>query len=224
MDHTLWDYDTSSTQALTDLYKKFDLTQLFVSPDAFVKVFHHVNGELWDKYNKGEVDREFIRTERFARVVAGRIEENYDWTNEMSDFYISHCPTLPNLMPGTLEVLEQLKERFVLGIISNGFTDTQTVKLQSCHVDHYFKYVITSESAQSRKPDPAIFDHALELSNTTSDEVLMIGDNLTTDIAGAKAAGWEAIWYRPEDDGKRHNNPHKPMIQHLNEIVELVSS
>jgi HAD superfamily hydrolase (TIGR01549 family) len=174
LDHTLWDYDTSSTQALTDLYYKFDLTQLFVSPDAFVKVFHHVNGALWDRYNKGEVDREHIRTERFAQVVAGRIAEDYDWTNEMSDYYISHCPTLPNLMSGTLEVLEKLNEKYVLGIISNGFTDTQSVKLQSCNIDHYFKYVITSESAQSRKPDPAIFEHALELSNTKPQEVLMI--------------------------------------------------
>ena len=143
LDHTLWDYETSSAQALDTLFDKFQLGQMFVSPEAFIKVFHHVNGALWDRYNKGEIDREYIRTERFARVVAGRMEPNYNWTNEMSDYYISYCPTLPNLMEGTLEVLEGLKENYVLGIISNGFTDTQTVKLQSSKIDHYFQYVIT---------------------------------------------------------------------------------
>lgn len=223
LDHTLWDYETSSQQALTELYQRFDLSQLFVSADAFIKVFHHVNGELWDRYNKGEVDREHIRTERFARMVKGRIEENYEWTNKMSDFYISYCPTLPNLMPGTMEVLDRLQEQFEMSIISNGFTDTQSIKLQRSGIDHFFSHVITSESAKSRKPDTAIFDHALELSQTKKEEVIMVGDNLKTDIAGAVAAGWEAIWYQPEPDGKRHNKPHQPMIRDLREIVDLVA-
>lgn len=224
LDHTLWDYDTSSTQALTELYERFQLATYFTSSTAFIKVFHHVNGELWDQYNKGKVDREFIRTQRFARVLAGRMEPDLDFTNRMSDFYIEYCPTLPHLMEGTMKVLDALKDRYTLGIISNGFSDTQSVKLKNCKIDHYFKYVITSESAGSRKPDPAIFQHAMELSNTAVDEVIMIGDNLSTDIAGARAAGWQAIWYCPQEDSMRHNQPHQPMIKHLEEIMALVSS
>jgi YjjG family noncanonical pyrimidine nucleotidase len=224
LDHTLWDYDTSSTEALTKLYEEFGLAQLFTSTDAFIKVFHHVNGELWDQYNKGKIDREYIRKHRFARVVSGRMEPDEGMTNDMSDFFISYCPTLPNLIEGAVELLEALKDHFVMGIISNGFTDTQSTKLKSSGIDHYFKYVITSESANSRKPDTAIFEHALDLSSASIHEVIMIGDNLTTDIAGAKAAGWQAIWFCPDPDQRRHNKPHQPMIRHLKEILDLVSS
>jgi putative hydrolase of the HAD superfamily len=224
LDHTLWDYDTSSQQALTELFHRFRLDQLFSSAEAFIKKFHHINGGLWDRYNKDEIDREYIRKHRFANVVAGRMEPNEHLTNQMSDFYISYCPTLPYLMDGAIEVLDSLKDTFDLSILSNGFTDTQAVKLANCKIDHYFEHVITSESARCRKPSREIFDHALELASVRSDEVIMIGDNLTTDIAGAKSAGWEAIWYCQEKEKIRHNNPHNPVIYHLKEITELVSS
>jgi YjjG family noncanonical pyrimidine nucleotidase len=223
LDHTLWDYDTSSMEALTELYNRFNLDQLFTSTEAFIKKFHFVNAGLWDRYNKDEIDREYIRKHRFASVVAGRMDPDEQLTNEMSDFFISFCPTLPYLMEGAVEVLENLKDDFGLSIISNGFTDTQSVKLSSCKIDHYFEHVITSESAGSRKPSTEIFDHALALASVAKEEVIMIGDNLNTDIAGAKAAGWEAIWYCQEKEEIRHNNPHKPVIYHLKEITELVS-
>lgn len=223
LDHTLWDYDVNATEALTDLYHEFGLGQLFTTPSAFIGVFHHVNHHLWDRYNKGEIDREYIRKHRFARVVSGRMEPDEKLTTEMSDYFISTCPTKPTLIPGAMEILEKLVGHFKLGIITNGFNDTQATKLQSSRLNHFFEFVITSESTSSRKPDRGIFDHAAKLSAARPHEVVMIGDNLNTDIAGATAAGWDAIWFHPPLDKEATDIPHRPAISHLSEIWDLVS-
>ena len=127
-------------------------------------------------------------------------------------------------MDGAREVLDALSGKYVLGIITNGFDDTQATKLKSCRIDHYFEQVITSETTGSRKPDRGIFDHALDLSKADRSKVVMIGDNLQTDIAGAKAAGWDAIWFNPDLEENGADLPHKPVVTHLSELLDLVSS
>jgi putative hydrolase of the HAD superfamily len=223
LDHTLWDYDANSTEALTEVYHEFGMDQLFTTPTSFIGVFHHVNHGLWDRYNKGEIDREDIRQQRFAMVMKGRTEPDRKLSMAMSDYFIAECPKKPNLIDGAKEVLDSLLPHYSLSIITNGFDDTQATKLKFCGIDHYFDQLITSETTGSRKPDREIFDHAISLTKADPQKVLMIGDNLNTDIAGARAAGWEAVWFNPTIDN-HEQVPHKPVISHLSEILDLVSS
>jgi putative hydrolase of the HAD superfamily len=218
LDHTLWDYDTNARETLTELFDEFQLDQCFLSADAFIKRFYFVNYQLWDKYNKGEIDRAFIRKNRFREVLDGRKEANDAYFEEMSDYFVHRCPHKPHLMPGALDVVKTLSENYRLGIMTNGFDDVQHIKLEKSGLMPFFEVIITSESSRARKPDVAIFEHALELSSLKQDQVVMVGDNLSTDILGATQAGWHSWWYNPD----RQDGDHRHQIYHLKELLDLL--
>ncbi len=193
LDHTLWDYEKNARLTLTEMFDKYQLGFFFRSIDSFVNAFHHANGQLWSQYNRGEVDKQYIRKYRFKNILQKRADDDSLY-EELSNYFIEHCSRQTHLIPGTMDTLDYLSEKYELSIITNGFNDSQKVKLEESGIDAYFRYVITSESVGYKKPSPEIFDFALELSGHLSHEVVMIGDNLSTDIAGAKSAGWKNIW------------------------------
>lgn len=217
LDHTLWDYDSNARNTLEEMYQKYRLETIFSSSEAFLKVFYHVNFQLWDQYNASRIDRDYIRKNRFRIIMEGRIDPDPDLFEELSDFFVSTCPTKPRMMPGAADLLNSLHKEYVLGIITNGFDDVQNIKLKSCGISEYFDCVITSETTGHRKPQREIFDHALEIYSVRSEEVLMIGDNPETDIKGAMTAGWKSIWYNPE---KRNHFIHSHEIHHLAELMD----
>ncbi|MFY0685957.1 MAG: YjjG family noncanonical pyrimidine nucleotidase [Cyclobacteriaceae bacterium] len=219
LDHTLWDYETNATIALNELYEHFGLESFFTGFSAFLSTFHYHNNLLWHQYNLGQIDRDHIRKKRFELILEGRAPINGKEALEMTDFFIAECPKKTALMPGTKSILTQLDRKYRLGIITNGFNDIQDKKLSNAGIAHYFEHIITSETSGHRKPSPSIFKLANELSGTESSEVVMIGDNFATDIAGAKAAGWQSIWYDPENTGK-YEHPH--VIRHLEELEGIL--
>ena len=87
----------------------------------------------------------------------------------------------------------------MLCIITNGFDDVQEIKLSSANIKKYFKEIITSESIGSKKPQKEIFEYALKLSRAEVGKSIMVGDNLYTDIEGARGVNMDQIYYNPND-------------------------
>ena len=218
LDHTLWDYDVNAHQTLTEIYEKFGLNSGYETISDFVSHFLVINEELWDLYNHGKVSREYIRKERFKKIL---IEAHQDLSKcePMSDYFMEECPKKPALIPGTIDLLEYLSGKYRMAIITNGFTDTQGIKLTSGGISHYFDEVITSETAQARKPSSDIFHFALEKMKVEEEVALMIGDNLKTDIAGANNAGWQSIWFTQEESSPPKNCR---KVNALSEIKDLL--
>ncbi|MEC5423822.1 HAD family hydrolase [Virgibacillus sp. C22-A2] len=95
----------------------------------------------------------------------------------------------------TFRVLEQLKGKYQLLMLTNGSPDLQQTKLDiTPELVPYFDHIVISGAFGRGKPDPAIFEHALELLGVQKNEALMIGDNLHTDILGASRAGITSVW------------------------------
>ena len=174
LDHTLWDYETNARQTLKEIYDQFSLARYFSSFEAFINRFHYINHQLWDQYNNGVIDRDYLKYERFKIIMQGRMDENQLFCDEMSAYFTNHCPRKSQLMPGTEELLTQLENRFHLAIITNGFDDIQATKLEVSGIASYFPVVITSESSGHRKPSPAIFHHAQQTTGSLPENSLMI--------------------------------------------------
>jgi putative hydrolase of the HAD superfamily len=117
--------------------------------------------------------------------------DNRELAIQMEDHYLEHTPSKKRLLPGAIETLEKLSEKYSLHIITNGFEDVQHFKLKNCGIVHYFDTVITSDGANSRKPNREIFDYSLERAKAHVNESMMIGDDPIADIVGARSAGWE---------------------------------
>ncbi len=198
LDHTLWDYDQSSNETLTELFQEHSLRSLLQCTAAdFIECFQEVNARLWDQYNHHIINRDAIRARRFSEIFHAFNVENEPLALLLSDQYIQECPTKPNLLPYAREALDYLAKAYPLHILSNGFDDVQSVKLTSSNIRGYFGEVITSETTGHRKPSAEIFRYACERIDMPEADCLMIGDNFKADILGAMSVNMSAMYYNP---------------------------
>ena len=96
-------------------------------------------------------------------------------------------------------MLEELAPHFQLHIITNGFDEIQSIKLNSSGLTDFFDVIVTSGTAGFQKPQVQIFDFALQEASANANESVMIGDNPLSDIQGAADAGMAQIFYNPGD-------------------------
>jgi len=220
LDHTLWDYNTSARETLEDLYQEYLFGHAQFTFDSFLDTFHKVNQQLWHQYNKGQIDKDQIRDKRFDQILNKLNFNDIDLSSHISTKYLFECPRKPNLIPKTLEVLDVLKEKYQMHILTNGFDDVQAIKLESSKIHGYFNKVITSDGCGYKKPDPLFFHHALKACNCSVDESLMIGDNLKTDISGALGVGIDTVYYNASKNGRPHKSTYE--IDCLSQLLQIV--
>ncbi len=221
LDHTLWDYDTNAAEALGELHHKHQIwDKSGFSPEELHRTFLEVNDILWDDYNLAKIGRDDIRRNRFPMIYKklgvplDHIPENIEYE------YVNLCPTKSAIFPDAFQVLNTLAEDRVLHVITNGFDDIQFTKMESSGLRDYFEVIITSETAGYRKPDPRIFDLALSRAGAQKQESVMIGDNLISDIGGAREFGIDQVFFNP--NSKSHNDSVTYEIKRLNELLELL--
>lgn len=198
LDHTLWDYECNAREMLLELHTAHKLAEREIVFEDFHVHFKAVNFELWNLYDRGLIDNEVIRTQRFTKVLGkfGLVDDKLCAT--LSYEYLYGCPKKCNLIPHAKETLDYLSHNYRLTLVTNGFEEIQHVKLLSGNITHYFDHVITSQKAGHKKPAREIFDYALSVNNLACHEAIMIGDNLVTDIGGARNACIDTVFYNPE--------------------------
>lgn len=204
LDDTLIDFTTNAEAALCAMYAAEEpLRRLFATADEWIGIYERHNKALWTLYARAAVTREHLRMERFrlplteagcSDAEARSLSARYD------TFYLDLLARGKALMPGAIELLRWLSRRPVkIAILSNGFRDVQFRKIHTAGLDPYIHLVVLSDDIGINKPDQRIYTYAMQQAGDTSPaHHIMIGDNPSTDIAGAISAGWHAIWYLPE--------------------------
>lgn len=200
LDHTLWDFERNSEETLQELFKVHTLSEKGVTSfEGFYKQFKKINAELWHLYDHGKISSETIREQRFKQILAAFNIHDQTLIQDLSYEYLNTCPKKSHVIPGAHETLEYLKRcGYQLSIITNGFEEIQHIKLASGKLSTYFNNVITSQQAGHKKPAREIFDYAMERNGVKSHQAIMIGDNLLTDIAGARNARVDTVYFNPE--------------------------
>lgn len=225
LDHTLWDYDRSAEQTLEELYLRYELDKYgAIDLPSFVSNFFQINLKLWDGYNKGDISKYYLRTNRFRLVFeAAQINLSHCPPDVVAGFnsdYLQECPQKGNLLPGAIDTLESLKEDYQIHIITNGFEESQRIKLKYAGLEPYIQEMITSESAKSKKPQEQIFKYALKRTGASLVSSIMIGDNLNTDIKGAREFGMDQVYFNP--NGIFHSEKITFEVKTLLEIPQLL--
>lgn len=199
LDHTLWDYETNSRETLQELYHHFKLLDRgIVTFDPFHKTFQSVNAELWVQYDTGKITSEVIRKQRFKQILEKLNAYEEDLSLKLSYEYLHTCPAKSNLMPDAMETLQYLAERYSLTIITNGFEEIQNIKLAAGGLHTYFNHIITAQKAGHRKPAREIFEYALQINKVDASAAMMVGDNLITDMGGARNASIANVFFNPD--------------------------
>lgn len=196
LDDTLYDFTSNSTDAYREVYAFMEYGRWFRSFEHYYEIYWARNQELWVLYADSKITKEQLNAERYTHPL--RVMGVPDADAVGARFWEESMKRLPlgaRLMPHAREVLEYLKPRYRIYILSNGFAELQSRKMQSAGIAHYFDGVVLSEDIGVNKPHRAIFDHALRVAGVTADRALMIGDNYEVDIKGAHGAGIDQVFY-----------------------------
>ncbi|MCX6258863.1 MAG: YjjG family noncanonical pyrimidine nucleotidase [Bacteroidia bacterium] len=203
LDRTLWDFDTNTSEALHDIIDKYCLLPAVMSLEKFAEAYKMHNEILWHEYREGRLHKEVLLWKRFRLTLEHFGIFDLKLSKKIGVDFLGLSQMKNKLLPYTHEVLAYLKKKYPLYIITNGFEEVQFTKIENCDLSQYFNKVITSEAAGVQKPDPAIFEHALQEANADPSESLMIGDDLEVDIKGARNAGIDQVYVN--SDKKSHN-------------------
>jgi putative hydrolase of the HAD superfamily len=199
LDDTLWDFEKNSSSVLQELFTEFDLSsKLKTDYDTFHSTYKFVNNKLWQQYYRKEIDKIFLRNHRFLFAFNEFGYDNFDENMQVTELYLQRSPYGKHLKDGCHETLTYLGKKYKLHLITNGFKEVQHIKLDNCGLRSYFDQIIISEEHHLTKPDEKIFRLAETLSNASRHECLMIGDNMESDIEGARNAGWKSVYYSKE--------------------------
>jgi putative hydrolase of the HAD superfamily len=196
LDHTLWDFERNSSKALEEIYLEMDLASKGVVDFLlFYHKYKEINEQCWADYRHGKLEKAALRTIRFKRTLNHFNIDDDTLTEEICDSYLYKSPRKPHLIEGSNELLTYLKTKYQLHILTNGFAEIQSLKMQHSGLDKYFTHVIASEKAGEKKPHPQAFRYALDQIGARAEECIMIGDNPETDIDGARKIGMDTIYF-----------------------------
>lgn len=213
LDHTLWDFEKNSNLAFETIFKQHQIT---LDYNAFYKNYVPINSKFWEMYRKDEITQEQLRYGRLKEVfdsVQYQIED--DKILILSDEYINYLPTFNHLFDGAIDILDYLKPKYKLHIITNGFDKIQKIKIDNSNIAPYFQTVTNSEMAGVKKPNPIIFEHALNLAQAKKENSIMIGDCIDADVRGALNAGFDAVFFTEKSEIADKN------IKQIKHLLEL---
>ncbi len=197
LDHTLWDFDKNSKLAFFCLFKKH---QINLELDAFLTHYEAINDQYWKLYREDKINSEDLRYHRLKDTFTAINRSVSDpMIHALSLEYLENLTTHNHLIDGALDVLEYLKPKYKLHIITNGFDHIQYKKIKGSGIENYFTHIITSEAAGVKKPNPKIFEYAVTTAVSKPNQSVMVGDNLEADILGALDFGMSAIFYNPKE-------------------------
>jgi putative hydrolase of the HAD superfamily len=209
LDGTLFDRDSSVRKLIARQYGAFAPALQHIPKATYIDQFIGLDARGYVK--KDEVYRKLVETYLIQGVTAGELFE---------DFYAHyhHC-CVP--FPGLVEMLRQLKAQEIkLAIITNGGHAFQMNTIKALGIEDFFSAILTSEQEGIRKPDPQIFQRAMEPLGVSAAETVFVGDHPEVDIMGAHQAGLKAVWKRDpfweapaQADG---------VIDHLDELIGVL--
>src|SRR5690606_14717281 len=221
LDHTIWDFDKNAEETLKDLYVQYNFDQLFghTAPDIFIETYTANNHRVWDLYHHGKIDKPTLRKLRFSDTFEQLGVDPTLFPAQFEEDYLRICPTKTNLFPHAHETLQYLQGRYNLHLISNGFKEACEKKLTHSNLTSYFKTIVISEVFGINKPDPRIFEHAIQNGKAKKETAIMIGDNIEADVRGALRAGMDAIFFNVTGKEKPADIDH--MVIGLKELQSI---
>lgn len=210
LDGTLLNREASVKEFIEYQYDRFGHTFRQIDKEAYVERFIALDryGYVW----KDKVYQQLIDELKITEVT---------WEELLRDYvggFSRHCVPFPNL----ITMLDELRgQGSRLGIITNGVGPFQMRNVRALGIPHYFDSILVSESEGIKKPDPRIFERALDRLGVSPVESIYVGDHPQNDVDAAKALGMKAIWKKNrhwsdvEADG---------VVEDLAELPPLISA
>jgi putative hydrolase of the HAD superfamily len=154
-----------------------------------------IDGMLVKLRKKWEKNLELTFEELYASVLYKLgIATSEEILSHIYELYLQSFPS--QVIHGTEEVLATLQGRYKLAVISNAISNFPRHTLSRYGLDRFFQVVVVSRDIGIRKPDPRIFEYALEKLRVKPRQAIHVGNSMKSDVIGAKRTGMKAVWIK----------------------------
>lgn len=221
LDDTLWNTTLNSKETMRDVFFDYKFDLYYADFESFYTTYWDYNCHLWKLYRQGKIGKNTLIVERFLHPLRpfGIIDESF--ALRINNDFLEQTTHKKNLIPYALEILEYLHPKYHLHILSNGFEEVQYKKMKNSGLISFFDKIILSDDIGTNKPDPRIFEYAMQKTKAKTENSIMIGDSWEADIVGAKNSGINQIWFNPLKEQAEEFEP-THMIYCLSELKEIL--
>jgi len=189
LDDTLLDFGANEADSLKKLFQHHG----YPFSDEIFRVYNSVNKQLWADYENGNIGLDDVLRSRFSKTMLqlGTVVDGIEWEKQYRELLGHGCQHVE----GAFEVCQRLSASHRLFVITNGITQTQLKRLKQSGLSVFFEGVFDSQSIGFQKPAKEFFDYVSDhIEGFNSEEALIIGDSLSTDIKGGLLSGIDTCW------------------------------
>lgn len=216
LDDTLLDFQKSEDVAIRTTIKTLGIEPT----EDVVSAYKEINLKYWKMFERKEIEREALLIARFKEFCELLNITNKDFSL-LNETYFHYLSSSPFEIDGAEEFLKKLSKKYDIYVITNGVKRVQTIRLSLVNITKYFKKVYISEEIGYQKPSVEFFDFVLnDLNIINKEEVLIIGDSLSSDIQGGINSGIDTMWYNPK--GLQSNINYTYQIENYDEFFEII--
>jgi 2-haloacid dehalogenase len=219
IDGTLLDFSVSEKAAIR---KCFEIFGLGTCTDEMVSVYSKINSRYWRLLEDGKMSKQDILISRFREFfpmygIDPSVSEafNDEYQLRLSDTVV--------FTDGAEEVINCLHGSVIQCAASNGTRVAQEGKLRRSGIDRIFEHTFISENIGYEKPDPGFFNYVMSaLAPVRPEEVLIVGDSLSSDMKGGFNAGIRTCWYDPQKMPNTTDMTFDHIIADLREVPPII--
>jgi HAD superfamily hydrolase (TIGR01549 family) len=195
LDDTLLDHQAAERAALADVRRQFQDALGHASVATVQATYHKHNAPLWEQYADGAIGKATLQRQRFVRLLEALDADHLD-PETVGAYYLKRYAHHWQFMPGAEAAFQAVAAHYPVGILTNGFVETQRQKLSRFPgLRDRSEAIVISEETGHLKPDPRVFTHATDAAGVAPEEVLYVGDSRRSDVGGGTRAGWQVAWY-----------------------------
>lgn len=187
--------------------------------DSIYEIYHELNLKVWEAFEKNEIDAIKLRYLRFE-LFLHEMGWNFN-AKEWGKTYLEGIVKYTELFDQTIAILDYTKQKYKIAAVTNGLQEVQRPRLRKCGIYEKFDHIQVSDEIGYSKPDIAFFQYLFEnIGQHEKNEMLIIGDSLSSDMEGGKNAGIDTCWFDVYNQHTKMTN--KPAVNYrITELNEL---
>lgn len=216
VDNTLLDFEKCAKQSMKDGFCEVSIP----FSDEMFDVFTEINNDLWHRVEKKELTKNGLFKIRWNLIFK---ELNIDFDGpSFEKIFFKNLSQSTEQVDGATDILRYLSQKYTVCVASNARYDQQENRLKKSGLKEYIDKLFVSEKIGFEKPDKAFFDACFaHYPHIKKDEIIMIGDSLTADIAGGVACNIKTCWFNPKNMAAKDVKPDYT-VNRLDEIKNIL--
>ena len=218
-DGTLWDFEGVMHHALGCALDELRCFVPAATDSLSIDTLIAIRNQVAEEQKSEGLTHEAIRLEAFKRTLQFIENPDDDLAAHLHALYLKHRFEDIQFFDDVLPALNALRGGYTMGLLSNGNTYPER-----CGLAGYFQFVVFAQEHGIQKPDPRLFEIAIERAGCTKRQLLHVGDSFQNDVTGAKRAGIKSVWLNRQCEDKEMKEQPDFEISSLTELIEVLES